>query len=164
MPTNYMPAKEVAKLVRKELKERFPDTKFSVRTRNHLTLEIEYTDGPASFRVKAVVDKYAGESFDPMQDIRIPKNNGTEVDGVWYEFLTDFVFVTRKISPEVEKALREELADAISQQTGEPMDLILWDHTKQWDAPAFYSREVQFGPWTAGLYHFVGKLAEARGT
>lgn len=162
MPTNYMPAKNVAKLVRAELKAAYPGTKFSVRTRNSLTLEIEWTDGPATVVIKAMTDKYAGQGFDPMQDMRTDRKAGTEIDGIRYEFLTDFVFVTRHISPEVEAEIKQELAEAISRDTGEPVDLILWDHTRVWDAPALYSREIEFGPWTAGIYLFTQKLAEAR--
>jgi hypothetical protein len=162
MPTNYMPAKQVAKLLRAELKEAFPDVKFSVRTRNSLTLDVAWTDGPPQRQVWHMTRKYEGEGFDPMQDLRYPKDNGTVVDGVEYKYLTDFVLCQRTVSPEVEKALRQELAEGIAKENGVPVDVVLWDHGARWNAPQVYMREVEFGPWEGGLYLFVGKLAEVR--
>jgi Large polyvalent protein associated domain 29 len=162
MATIYIPARDVAKLVRAELKEAFPGQKFSVRTDHGTTLNIEWTDGPSDKTVSDLLDKYAGEGFDGMTDMRYSRENGgTDADGNPIRYLTDFVFTRRNISPELQAALRQELATAIAKESGTPLEEVLQDN-RFWTAPQFYYREVDRGPWEQSLYVFVRVLAEAR--
>jgi len=58
--------------VRRELKNAFPDVKFSVRTRRFSggnAIEIEWIDGPTSERVDAIINRYSDGSFDGMVDL-----------------------------------------------------------------------------------------------
>ena len=52
------PATEVAKEIRKELKQRFPGTKFSVRTSRSGSITISWVDFPTQEAVEAVTGKY----------------------------------------------------------------------------------------------------------
>jgi hypothetical protein len=63
--------KESAKLVRGELRRRWPGTKFSVRMETysmggHIT--IRWTDGPATREVDAVAEAYSSSRFNSMDD------------------------------------------------------------------------------------------------
>lgn len=159
--TNYMPAVEVAKLVRQTLKETYPGHKFSVR-KERSTIYINWTDGPPTQAVKDLTDQYAGEGFDGMQDMRYSRNHGTTIDGVRYEYLTDFVFCRREVSEEVQTALMAELAAAIAEETGKTIDEITADKHWYWPAPQVYFREVEHGPWEQSLYQMMRTLDETR--
>ena len=63
---------EAAKMIRKELKENFPDTKFSVRSSSFAggnAVHIHWKGGPNSNEVQPLVNKYQAGSFDPMVDL-----------------------------------------------------------------------------------------------
>lgn len=162
--TNYMRAVDVAKLMRADLKANFPGVKFGVRTSAGKTLNIEWTDGPPTKAVSDLTDKYSGEGFDGMTDMRYGRDAGTTIDGVRYEYLTDFVFCQRHISPDTYHALRLELARAIAAeaQPGEVTVAEVLADRHYWEAPHFYYNEVDRGPWEASLYQFAHILAETR--
>ncbi len=50
--------KQKAKLIRKELKQNFPDTKFSVRMWGSSAINIEWCDGPESKTIDDMVGKF----------------------------------------------------------------------------------------------------------
>jgi hypothetical protein len=159
--TKYIPAAEVGKLARKDLKAAFPGQKFSVRTTRG-NLDVEWIDGPATKAVEAIVAKYAGETFDGMTDMRSSADNGTTEDGEQIHYLTSFVFTQRNLSAETEAALRAELAADISKHQGVPLDEVLRDN-RFWDCPQVVARETD--RWIeASLYSFVRLLAEHRAT
>jgi len=69
---SYIDAAEVAKLVRKDLKEHFPAIKFSVRLDRYAggsSINVDWTDGATRAAVEAVAGKYHGCDFDGMQDL-----------------------------------------------------------------------------------------------
>ena len=61
-----------AKNIRIELKENFPDVKFSVRSKSFSMgndINISWIDGPPNSAVRKITDKYQGGSFDGMVDL-----------------------------------------------------------------------------------------------
>lgn len=55
--------------IRKELKEAFPNAKFSVRKRNYDCVYVNWIDGPIEDEVKSIINKYKGGRFNGMEDI-----------------------------------------------------------------------------------------------
>lgn len=90
--TTYVPAKEVSKLIRKELKVAYPAVKFSVRTDHHSAVRIGWQDGPTAKQVEAIVGKYEGSTFDAYADCFVPADNGDVHYG------SRFVFTERSYS------------------------------------------------------------------
>lgn len=158
--TNYMPAVEVAKLVRQTLKETYPGHKFSVR-KERSTIYINWTDGPPTQAVKDLTDQYAGEGFDGMQDMRYSRGHGTEIDGVRYEYLTDFVFCRREVSEDVQASLMAQLILGIAEEQHVSTEEVSADKHRYWPAPQFYMREIEYGPWELSLYEMTIRLAES---
>jgi conjugative element/phage-associated large polyvalent protein len=67
----YIPTKDVAKIIRAELTKAFPGTKFSVRTQSSSGgshVDVGWTDGPAPRQVDAVIGWLSGKTFDGMDD------------------------------------------------------------------------------------------------
>lgn len=156
--TVYIPAKDVAKLVRADLKAAYPGQKFSVRS-DHGTINIGWTDGPSSKAVDALTDKYAGQGFDGMTDMRYSRDNaGTTPDGEKISYLTDFVFTRRNISPEVDHEITTLLANEIANEHGVDFNTALRGF---WPAPQTIMRETGHCP-EGNIYIFVRTLAEHR--
>jgi len=97
---------ETAKMIRKSLKATFPGVKFSTRSKSYsggASITIEYVDGPAYAAVQEVADRFAGATFDPMQDLKearpsvVSREDGT-IEEV--RFGADYVFVRRELSDE----------------------------------------------------------------
>lgn len=75
--SEYIEPKEVAKIVRTELKKNFKDCKFSVKTSVYsmgASVHVKWTNGPSEAAVEYVVGKYHGAEFDGMEDLK--KFNG----------------------------------------------------------------------------------------
>lgn len=73
MATQYLTAADTAKLVRKALKEAFPDMKFSVRSHTYsggASLTVAWTDGPNIKQVEAVTCRFQGSYFDGQIDYK----------------------------------------------------------------------------------------------
>lgn len=73
-----------AKNIRAELRERFPQTKFGVKSKRFSggdSITVTWTDGPTTDAVRAVVDRYRDGDFDGMTDSYNyragPKPNGS---------------------------------------------------------------------------------------
>lgn len=64
----WLPAADAAKLIRKQLKERWPEIKFSVRTQHGDSVYVDWTDGPTAKEVEAIGSQYASGRFDGMVD------------------------------------------------------------------------------------------------
>jgi hypothetical protein len=88
----YVSAAEVAKLIRKDLKANFPEIKFSVRSDRCVRISYESDSVPANL-VRNVVDKYAGETFDGMTDMRSSNGAFAVEDGIELVSLASFIFV-----------------------------------------------------------------------
>ena len=106
----FLTVSEVAKLVRRSLKEAFPGVKFSVRSKSYAggsSIRVKWTDGPSEPAVKAVVERFEGGYFDGMTDYKgsyIHELNGKRVD-----FLCDFIFTERRYSDAVYSAALDDV-------------------------------------------------------
>lgn len=79
-------AKEAAAAIRKELKQTFPGTKFSVVTRRGGAIDIEWVDGVHDSLVEKVVSKYEYGSFNGMTDCYEYSNSRSDIPQVKYVF------------------------------------------------------------------------------
>jgi len=71
-PEKYDSLTKGSKNIRRELKDAFPETKFSVRARSFsggCSIDINWTDGPTSEEVEKITGKYQQGSFNGMEDI-----------------------------------------------------------------------------------------------
>jgi hypothetical protein len=95
----YIDTKDCAKLVRRALREAFPDVKFSVRSSvyaNGSSVHVNWTDGPTQAQVQYVAKRYEGASFDGMIDLK--SYHDSELDGERVSFGADFVICQRRFS------------------------------------------------------------------
>lgn len=70
-----IPDTETAAMLRAALKGEFPDTKFSVRVTRGRSIRVRWADGPVEADVRRVTDFYAGEDFDAMADMGVPRRS-----------------------------------------------------------------------------------------
>ncbi|MCS6576402.1 hypothetical protein NYS52_17890 [Curtobacterium flaccumfaciens pv. flaccumfaciens] len=71
MTSTIIPTKDVAALLRKELRTTFPGVRFSVRCSTGTAsawIIVRHEDGPTSAQVDDICRKYEGRSFDGMTD------------------------------------------------------------------------------------------------
>lgn len=92
----YITAKETAKMIRTDLAQNFPGTKFSVRCKS-ITIRIEWVDGPSEKNVNAITAKYRGTSFDGMTE-QTSYNNYTLPTGELIHFCTSIISLNREYS------------------------------------------------------------------
>ena len=100
-------AAETARAIRKELKEKFPNIKFSVRSQNFSmgnAVDVNYTDGVPVEEVEAILYKYEYGRFNAMEDMYEITNRREDVPQVKY------VTVQRSISKEIREQVKAELA------------------------------------------------------
>jgi len=100
-----------AKAIRQELKKAFPAVKFSVRSENFSmgdSVDISWTDGPATADVEAITDKYQYGTFDGMTDCYNSDNRRDDIPQAKY------VQTSRHMSPET----RERIQAAIKERFG----------------------------------------------
>jgi conjugative element/phage-associated large polyvalent protein len=67
----YIPTKDVAKLIRRHLKAAFPGVTFSVRTQSYSMgshVSVSWTDGPSTVQVDQAIGHYCGKTFDGSDD------------------------------------------------------------------------------------------------
>lgn len=108
----YISCADTAKLLRAALKEAFPETKFSVRSKTYsggASISVEYENGPSVTKADQVANQFAGADFDGMQDLKTYKEamfNGERV-----HFGADFVFVNRNLSAETRERIARFLAE-----------------------------------------------------
>jgi phospholipid N-methyltransferase len=99
----------VGKLIRKELKEAFPGTKFSVRGECFAggdAVRVSYTDSVPSGEVEAIANKYKSGSFNAMEDIF----EYNQKEGPTVKYIT----VSRTISEEHKQEFKNQFADYYS--------------------------------------------------
>ena len=71
-PKKYDSLTKGSKNLKQELKDAFPKTKFSVRSRSYSggdSIDVNWTDGPTSEEVEKIISKYQEGSFNGMEDI-----------------------------------------------------------------------------------------------
>lgn len=84
MERKYLSAAETAKLIRKQLKANFPETKFWVTSETYsggASIDIHWIDGPSSKAVDRIVKGYEGADFDGMIDLKEYKTSWLNPDG-----------------------------------------------------------------------------------
>lgn len=125
---------EAARMLRKELKRHFPQTKFSVRSSIYAggaSISVNYTDGPSISDIAAITGQFAGSRSGRdeygNEDIVTPKR--LTMDGHQVTLYCDFVFVRRDLSDEA-RAKRDE-ALAAYWVPAEFADLPDYDQDKQ---------------------------------
>ena len=97
---------EVAQTIRKELKEKFPGVKFSVRSESFTggnSIDIYYTNGVPEDEVRKLVNKYESGHFDGMTDCYNYYSNRD------YQTVK-FVMVNRNITNDVREKTKIKIA------------------------------------------------------
>lgn len=108
----YFSTRDTAKIIRKALKESFPDVKFSVRSSVYSggsSIDVSWTDGPCMALVESITDLFNGSYFDGMTDY---KGSKTHIfNGERIHWGPDFVFCRREVSDRIiEKAINSVYA------------------------------------------------------
>jgi len=117
---------EVAKLLRKELKEKFPGIKFNIRSRSFSggnDVRIDYINGVPADEIRKIVNKYEAGSFDGMTDMY---NYDYDKTGP----TAKYIMVNRNISDDVWEKTKRDLA--YSYGIADVEDESLWQ--KKFDA------------------------------
>lgn len=107
----YIPATEVAKLVRKALKPL--GHRFSVKTEQcslSASISVRWVDGPTEAEVEAVAGQFHGGTFDGMTDST--NYHDSDLDGESVRFGNRFIFFSRDASAESERAAKEAVMAA----------------------------------------------------
>lgn len=107
MDTRSIPTKEVAALIRGDLRAAFPGVKFSVRCSRGTAsawIGVHWTDGPTATQVDEITHRYQGRSFDGITDTYtdlgtslIARDGGQMPENVMYH--CDGVNAHRELSP-----------------------------------------------------------------
>lgn len=77
----WLPAPDVAKLIRSALKAAHPAVKFSVRTSSYNCVNVGWTDGPSQPAVDSIIEPYSFGGFDGMIDLAYSSQNWLHPDG-----------------------------------------------------------------------------------
>lgn len=117
---------EVAKEIRKVLKAEFPGQKFSVRSSRYSggsSIDVNWTDGPTTKQVDAVVKRFQGADFNGMIDLKEYRDPVllANADGSYEEvrYGVDYVMTQRRYSDTVEDATKAEIARLAGVETFE---------------------------------------------
>ena len=95
----YVSTTDTAKLIRRALKEAFPEIKFSVVSEKYSggsSIRVRWTDGPSLKQVQAIAGTFQGGSFDGMTDCQGYRRH--LMDGRPVAFGGTFVFCHREVS------------------------------------------------------------------
>ena len=96
----------VAQTIRKELKEKYPNIKFSVSSRSYAggnSVDIYYTNGVPSDEIRKLVNKYESGHFDGMTDCYNYHSNRDYPT-------TKFVQVSRTVTNEIREKTKIKIA------------------------------------------------------
>ena len=96
--TPRIPTKEVAQLIRNDFKALFPFVKFSVRTPRYGSIDIDWTDGPTSDTIRAVVEFYKGSRRDPRDESTEYVDRYYKPMGKSVHFVADYISTQRSLS------------------------------------------------------------------
>lgn len=77
----HVPAAEAARLLREQLKSRFPGVKFQVITSDRICLNVRWVDGPRCSEVSGLAEQYRGGGFDGSVDLAYHANHWLHPDG-----------------------------------------------------------------------------------
>ncbi len=96
--SRFIDTKDVAKLIRRELKV-FKGTKFTVRISRYAggsSIRVSWTDGPTDVEVNRLIGHFHGSTFDGMIDLK--SYHDSDLDGELVHFGNCFLFTERTIS------------------------------------------------------------------
>jgi Large polyvalent protein associated domain 29 len=100
----YISTKDVARIIRGELRREFPGLKVSVRTAQYSMgshVSVSWTDGPTTRQVDAVIGRFCGTTFDGSDD------STHHHDSVWegrrVRFMGSAPSTTRTVTREAER-------------------------------------------------------------
>jgi hypothetical protein len=138
-------AAQAAAAIRKELKENFPQIKFSVKSENYAggnSVNISWVDGVPESKVKAITSKYEYGTFNGMNDIYEYDNVNDNLPQVKY------ISEIRTISNEIYEAA---FAEALQKNAGwiengvnlHGHNLWLMDNWRAWDGKQYLSRQLK---------------------
>jgi hypothetical protein len=105
--TRHLSCTETAKLVRTELKAKFPGAKFSVTSSSYAggaSIRVSWNDGPAGDAVKAAVGHFHGASFDGMTDMK--SYHDSQHNGETVSFGADYIFFSRELTDAYKASFR----------------------------------------------------------
>ena len=77
----HVSAAEAARLLREQLKARFPGVKFQVITSDRIALNVRWVDGPRGAEVSGLAEQYRGGGFDGSIDLAYHVNHWLHPDG-----------------------------------------------------------------------------------
>lgn len=106
----FIDTKDVAKLIRRELKV-FKGTKFSVRISRYAggsSIRVSWVDGPTDLEVKGRIGYFKGGSFDGMIDLM--SYHDSDFDGESVHFGNGFLFTERTITADLFAECRSYVA------------------------------------------------------
>jgi hypothetical protein len=90
---------ETAQLLRKALKETLPTITFSIRSHTYAggtSIDVKWTDGPASQQVQRICNRFVGATFDGMTDVKSYQTH--IVNGQYIQYGADFIHAQRRLS------------------------------------------------------------------
>lgn len=111
--TKYIKCADVAKLVRKALVNHFPGHTFSVTSKTYsmgASIRVSWFDGPTTAEVDKWVKRFAGSSFDGMQDLKTSHYSIHPETGETVRFSSDYVFTERDYTPEFAREICQKIA------------------------------------------------------
>lgn len=97
---------ETAKLIRKELKEKFPNIKFSVTSKSYSggsSVDIHWFNGVPAEQINAIVAKYEYGHFDGLTDLYEMSNVRDDIPQVKY------IFAQREITQDKKDEMQKKL-------------------------------------------------------
>lgn len=116
-------AAKCAQMIRAELKTKFPNIEFRVKSKNYSggdSVDIYYTDGPKAEKVEEITGKYKKGHFDGMDDSYKYNNDSSNLPQSYY------VFVKREMSDTIKQRLIDE-HNAKYGEDGQIKDLDAWN-------------------------------------
>lgn len=131
---------EAAKMVRKELKQTFPEIKFRVTSKSYSggdSLRVSWINGPTSKEINAIISKYQYGHFDGMYDIYENSNNRNDIPQVKYVFADREI--AEEIKEEVFKNLQRTHAHFDQVKSIDETSQILLKHWSFWTAREYIS-------------------------
>lgn len=139
-PSAYIDTADVAKIVRQELKEVFPNQKFSVRIQRYSggsSIDVSWTDGIPAKEVEGVIGKYEGATFDGMIDLQ--EMVDVDINGVMVHFGSHYIQANRHYSDKATNKTIKRIAEDYGYD-----NVRTWDETNRIriDSPAVWLSTV----------------------
>lgn len=154
--TIYVSATDTAKLVRKALKENFPGTKFSVRTTKYAggaSLDVNWTGGPTTPKVDAVVKSFEGSEPDASGDFCDPVIH--EKDGQRIQYGARHILTMRMITQATYDAIQTEVVASLG------MTLAMVHNWESYPVPQIVLERANHWRYAQGTVHdFVRAIAD----